>query len=479
MILVLETIANLQKHCENCETIIPPVTVNRKLLAFQSSSMPRKSAYSGTLALRGGKNTYSSGKVNVGNYVEKRGEPKFFTQVGARVANSKYLSTSQAADLGGRGSKPPPKYGAGLPQGGPEIYDELDKSSSVLPKYDGKFPKSLTKSAFSKPSTDDRIEFRTAFKGSKHSLVDNKDALDAYRERWTQDQEGGLRSERFHTENTLVNNAAVGEANGQAKLTLRRHAGIPKVMERVQERIMARISNGKGGSGDSVRQLRRMLKIMDDSGNGKLSPEELEWGLSDYGVDLSADELTQVVTYLDANGDGSIDIAEFISGIRGQMNERRQNLVLLAYGVLDKTGDGVVTIEDLKGSYNTSQHPDVLAGKKTEDQVLLEFMKQWEGGEADGKVTKNEFLEYYDDISAEIENDDYFELMIRNAWHISGGEGAAANTSCRRVLVTHKDGRQTVEELKNDIGIGPNDVEKMHANLARQGIEAVKIELYS
>ena len=48
----------------------------------------------------------------------------------------------------------------------------------------------------------------------------------------------------------------------------------------------------------------------------------------------------------------------------------------------------------------------------------------------------------------DIDNDDYFELMVRNAWHLSGGEGWSENTSCRRVLVTHTDGRQTVEEIK-------------------------------
>eukprot|EP00952_Eustigmatos_sp_NYUAD-ZCMA_P001417 6311-Eustigmatos_ZCMA.PRE.1 len=36
--------------------------------------------------------------------------------------------------------------------------------------------------------------------------------------------------------------------------------------------------------------------------------------------------------------------------------------------------------------------------------------------------------------------------MMRNAWHISGGQGAAANSSCIRVLVTHTDGAQEVSE---------------------------------
>ena len=60
--------------------------------------------------------------------------------------------------------------------------------------------------------------------------------------------------------------------------------------------------------------------------------------------------------------------------------------------------------------------------------------------------------------------------MIRNAWHISGGEGWCANSSNRRVLCTHTDGRQTVEEIKNDLGIKGDDKEAMMANLVEQGI---------
>jgi calcyphosin len=45
------------------------------------------------------------------------------------------------------------------------------------------------------------------------------------------------------------------------------------------------------------------------------------------------------------------------------------------------------------------------------------------------------------------------------------------------VLVTHRDGRQTVEEIKNDLGIRAGDTEAMLANLRAQGLDPVRITL--
>ena len=159
------------------------------------------------------------------------------------------------------------------------------------------------------------------------------------------------------------------------------------------------------------------------------------------------------------------------------MNRRRRKLVHLAFGVMDKDASGFLDFDDVASCYNAKMHPDVLSRKKTEKQVLAEFLDGFDvGGEKDGKVTVQEFENYYKAVSASIDNDDYFELMIRNAWHISGGEGWCANTSNRRVLVTHADGTQTVEEVKDDIGISASDGGKISANLRQQGLNATKVE---
>ena len=145
---------------------------------------------------------------------------------------------------------------------------------------------------------------------------------------------------------------------------------------------------------------------------------------------------------------------------------------------MDKTGDGQVTIEDLSGVYDVSLNPDVVAGKVTEEEALRKFLDAFDSKDKDGIVTQKEFKDYYRNIGASIDSDDYFELMIRNAWHISGGKGAYANTTCRRVLVTHTDGRQTVEEITDDLGIAPDDIKMMKRNLLKRGIKAKAIKTF-
>ena len=129
------------------------------------------------------------------------------------------------------------------------------------------------------------------------------------------------------------------------------------------------------------------------------------------------------------------------------------------------------------GVYDASKHPDVISGKKKAGEILRDFLDTFDGGDKDGVVTFSEFCHYYSNVSCSIDDDDYFELMIRNAWHISGGEGWCANSSCRRVLVTHPDGTQTVEEVKNDIGMKADDKAAMKANIEAQGVSVGNIEL--
>jgi len=213
---------------------------------------------------------------------------------------------------------------------------------------------------------------------------------------------------------------------------------------------------------------------MDDGRDLKLDREDLKWGLYDIGISLEDDQFDSLMNLFDRNKDGLVSLGEFLTTIRGEMNAARLGFVKLAFGLLDKDGSGQITKEDLAGAYDFSKNPEVISGEMSADDAAMLFLSNFERSSVDGIVTYPEFVEYYRDISAEIDDDEYFELMMRNAWHISGGEGAAANSSCLRVLVIHGDDSMEVVECKDDLGLDPDDIDAIIAKLESQGVTDIK-----
>jgi len=50
----------------------------------------------------------------------------------------------------------------------------------------------------------------------------------------------------------------------------------------------------------------------------------------------------------------------------------------LAYDKLDVNKDGMVKLDDIAKIYDASRHPEVVSGKKSQEQVLYEFMQLWD-----------------------------------------------------------------------------------------------------
>jgi Ca2+-binding EF-hand superfamily protein len=232
-----------------------------------------------------------------------------------------------------------------------------------------------------------------------------------------------------------------------------------------------------------IQGLARKFRIMDDDGSGTLDLNEFRKGMKECGiVELSDRATNHLFRYFDKDDTGTITYDEFLVGVRGVMNSRRKQIVEMAFWVLDTDGSGVVDIDDVKTTYDVRSHPDVIAGRLTPEEALLDFLDTFRIASKRGKnnrpptggITLDDFCDYYANISASVDSDDYFELMIRNAWHISGGTGWCENTTNRRLLVTHADGRQSVQEIQNDIGIRAKDTDKMMAKLQAQGISDVK-----
>jgi Ca2+-binding EF-hand superfamily protein len=192
------------------------------------------------------------------------------------------------------------------------------------------------------------------------------------------------------------------------------------LLERLRTKLASRGSRGIIG-------LSKQFRIMDDNHSMSLDKYEFNKAMQDYMLGFTEGEIGRLFSFFDYDRSGLVEYDEFIRTVRGPMNPNRKAVVAKAFTVLDKDKGGFVDINDIRGTYNASRHPDVLAGKKTEQQILQEFLETFETAHnmrnndaPDHIVTKAEFEEYYNNISASIDRDDYFEAMMNSAWNLDG-----------------------------------------------------------
>ena len=69
------------------------------------------------------------------------------------------------------------------------------------------------------------------------------------------------------------------------------------------------------------------------------------------------------------------------------MNDSRTSVVMQAFEKMDKSGDGFITVNDLKGVYNVRQHKKFQSGEWDEKRCFEEFLKNFDSpDDPDAKV---------------------------------------------------------------------------------------------
>ena len=176
-----------------------------------------------------------------------------------------------------------------------------------------------------------------------------------------------------------------------------------------------------------IMAMRRAFIIADDNDSKTLTLPEFIKFCHDYRMPLSGNEINNLFEEFDTNKNGEINYEEFVSAFVGEMNERRKRLITILFETFDKNRKGVIDLDDIRNSYNPNNHPDVVSGKKTEDEVLAEFLDflqyhfsllKSDKEQEINKINIEEFLAFFNNISAGVEDDDYFENIIKSGFNL-------------------------------------------------------------
>eukprot|EP00747_Dinoflagellata_sp_TGD_P179926 gnl/TRDRNA2_/TRDRNA2_31542_c0_seq2.p1 gnl/TRDRNA2_/TRDRNA2_31542_c0~~gnl/TRDRNA2_/TRDRNA2_31542_c0_seq2.p1 ORF type:complete len:842 (+),score=143.30 gnl/TRDRNA2_/TRDRNA2_31542_c0_seq2:51-2576(+) len=246
---------------------------------------------------------------------------------------------------------------------------------------------------------------------------------------------------------------------------------------------MREVLSRRVGGFPTMKAIFAQYRVVDRDRSGKLSREEFNMALDTlfkaYRVTFSIAEKNTLFQYFDKDNSGNVSYDEYMRAVRGDMNKFRLKWVKQAFDILDRDGNGIVTMNDIAHSYDVSTNPSVKAEDMSANDAYALFMKNYDTSK-DGVVTFDEFVENYQWVSASIEDDAYFELMMRNAWRIPGGDGASQNTANLRVLVQYSDGTEKVVAVQDDRGLDKNDYCEVMRRLQNQGVKSMRsFKLYA
>lgn len=89
-----------------------------------------------------------------------------------------------------------------------------------------------------------------------------------------------------------------------------------------------------------------------------------------------------------------------------------------AFAMMDRDQSGQLNIQDIASIYDVSMNPEFLEGRKTRDEILGDFLNNFDGakGNNDGVVSKGEWDDYYTDLSMSTPSDEYFVRMMESTW---------------------------------------------------------------
>ena len=177
---------------------------------------------------------------------------------------------------------------------------------------------------------------------------------------------------------------------------------LEEILQRIRTKIVQRGSVGIQGLG-------RVFRIADDNGDRSIDlKNEFPKLMGDMGVLLNKAEIQAVAKLLDRNGDGSISYDEFVRYLGPPMNAKREAAINDVFSQIDVDRSGIIDINDIR-----IRNPQL--NSQNQDAVFRNLMTSFDKN-GDVSISKQEFHDYYREMSPNFSTDQQFIETLYNSW---------------------------------------------------------------
>ena len=163
------------------------------------------------------------------------------------------------------------------------------------------------------------------------------------------------------------------------------------------------------------------LKSYENKSDKTIDLNSFYSSLKDFNISINLNDLTKFFNYIDKTKSNKVPTETILEVIRGNLSEKRKNLIEYTFSLIDKDKMGRVPINIIRSLYNCKLHPDVYVGVKKEEDIYKEFCYTFDMYcnlyNINEYMTYEQFVNYYWGISASILDDNYFEDILNGVWN--------------------------------------------------------------
>ncbi|MBP3800880.1 MAG: EF-hand domain-containing protein [Clostridia bacterium] len=180
----------------------------------------------------------------------------------------------------------------------------------------------------------------------------------------------------------------------------------------------------------SKRGLRNLIRMegrfreLDENNEQELDLKSFGQICHEFDLGLNDDEIEELFVSFDKEERGMVNYDDFIRILRGELNDKRKELVQNVFKHLDIDNKGELTVEELLNLYNPRQSLECVEQRKSEEEAMSIFEeslrgnhKYLNGDEGDTKpVDIEEFEDFYESVSIMIPSDELFRDIVLRTW---------------------------------------------------------------